>query len=155
MRQHGNKLFQVIPSKAKTDLLNNSNIAIFNNKVATTILIQDTIENIFIVQENTIWHIINRFQVECFAKANNQDIVLFFTQYFKIKRNSGQIVNNSKFLIVQNSDRNYIGPNLLYYYKKMLMCLLTNLNTLFGIINGAQIIVYRIIPNLEGNCKLF
>ena len=33
--------------------------------------------------------------------------------------------------------------------------LLTNLNILLNIVNGVRAIVYKIISNIESNCKLF
>lgn len=64
-------------TKIRTSLLNNNNIANLNNNVTTIMLIQDIFKNDVIVQWNAIWHIINRFQVQYFAKVNNQDIILF------------------------------------------------------------------------------
>lgn len=77
IRQHNNKLFQEMLIIVKTDLLNNSNITILNNKIATTVPIQDTLKNIVIIQWYTIRHTINRLQVQRFTKINNRDIILF------------------------------------------------------------------------------
>ena len=67
------------------------------------------------------------------------------------KKNSGQIIDDTDLLTVQDGEGTYIGPNILYYYKKMLVCLLTNINTQHGMINGAQTLVSEVIPDLQGN----
>lgn len=63
MWQHGHKLFQEILIRARIGLLNNNNIAVFNSKIAILMLIQDTLANIVVVQQNTIWYTINRVQL--------------------------------------------------------------------------------------------
>lgn len=40
------------------------------------------------MQQNTIRHTINTFQVQHFAKVNNQDIILFANRNSKIKKDS-------------------------------------------------------------------
>ena len=90
-----------------------------------------------------------------FAKANNRDIILFFIQHFRTKKDDGQIVDNTKLLTVQDADGSCIGSDLLYYYRRIPVCLLTNLSIELGMVNKAQTTVYEFIPNLEGNCKLF
>lgn len=47
--QHSNKFFQEMLTRVKTDLLNNGNITVFNNKVATIMLIQDILKNVVIL----------------------------------------------------------------------------------------------------------
>lgn len=69
------------------------------------------------MQQNTIWHRINTFQVQHFAKVNNQDIDLFANRNSKIKKDSNQIIDDTKFLIMQNNDKSYINLDFLYYSK--------------------------------------
>lgn len=57
-------------------------------------------------------------------------------KHFKTKKDSKRIVDNIKFLIMQDNNRSYISPNFLYYYTKMPECLLKNLNIQFNIVNG-------------------
>lgn len=50
MRQRGNKSFQEMLTRAKTGLLNNDNLVLFNNKVTTIMPIWDLLKNIVVVQ---------------------------------------------------------------------------------------------------------
>ena len=68
-------------TKAKRGLLNNGDVAVFNNKVAITMPIQDTYKNVVVVQQNVINYIINRRQVQHFTKTNNRDRILFLVQH--------------------------------------------------------------------------
>ena len=124
-------------TKVRTSLLNNGNVAVFNKKVATTMPIQDTLKNAVVMQRNVTRHTIKRLQVQCFAKANNRDIILFFAQHSRIKKDDAQIVDDTKLLTVQDGDGSCIGPGLLYYCREMPACLLTNLSTQLGMVNGA------------------
>lgn len=45
----------------------------------------------------------------------------------------------------QDGEDNCTGPDLLFYYKKILACLLANQYTPLGIINGVKAIVYGVI----------
>lgn len=58
-----------------------------------------------------------------------------FLQSFIFKKNGNQIVNNTNLLIIKNDEKICIGSSILYYYKKMPTCLLTNLKTQLGIAN--------------------
>lgn len=60
-------------------------------------------------------------------------------------------MNDIELLTIQDGNGSYIGLDLLYYCKKMPTCFLTNLNTQLGIVNRAQIMVFGIILDLEGN----
>ena len=67
------------------------------------------------------------------------------------KKDDSQFVNNIDLLIVQNGEKICIGPGILYYYERMLACLLKNLNAQnaqLGIVNGAQTLVYEVIFDL-------
>lgn len=104
-----------------------------------------------VVQWNATWYIINRLLIQCFAKVNNQDIILFSVQYSSIKKDGGKIVDDTDLFTMQDDNGTYISLNLLNYCKKMPACLLTNLSIQFGIVNEVQTTVYRVILNLRGN----
>lgn len=80
---------------------------------------------------------------------------MFPVQHSSTKKDGDQIVNDTKLLTMQNSDGSCIGPGLLYSYRQMPSCLLTNLCIQLNIVNRARTIVYEVILNPEDNCKLF
>lgn len=135
IQQHNDKPFQAILRRVKKSFLNNNNIAILNNKVAATISIHNTDEQVIIVQQNTIQYTINQIQIRQFAKTNNCNVILFFIQHSCTKKDKGQIVDNTDLLTEQDDEGICIEPGILYYCREMVACLLTNLNTQLGIVN--------------------
>lgn len=49
--------------RVRINLFNNSNIVIFNSKVATIIYIQNILQNFIVVQHNPIGHMINKLHI--------------------------------------------------------------------------------------------
>ncbi len=136
MQYLNNKLFQAMMTKARKDLFNIDNVTIVNSKIVVTILILNLDKQDVIVQQNAIWHTINRIQIKRFAKVHNRNIIIFSTEYLRTKKDGSQIVDNTNLLNVQDGKETCIGPGILYYCKIMLVCLLTNMNTPLGIVNG-------------------
>ncbi len=142
-------------TRARRGLLNNNDATILNSKVAVTILILNLDEQVVIVQRNATRHIINQIQIKRFAKAHNRDVILFPTEHSCIKKDGGQIVDDTNLLTVQDGEGTCIGPGIMYYCKRMPACLLTNMNTQLDMVNGARTLVSGIIPDLQGNTQLF
>ncbi len=113
--------------RARRGLLNNDDVAILNSKVAVTIPILNPDEQVVIVQQNATRHTINRIQIKRFAKAHNRDVILFLVENFCTKKDGGQIVDDTDLLTIQDGE-GCIGPDILYYCKRMPTCLLTNMN---------------------------
>lgn len=61
IQQYDDQFFQEMLIKIRIGLFNNINIVIFNSKVIIIIPIQNILENIIIVQQNIIPHMINKF----------------------------------------------------------------------------------------------
>ncbi len=155
MRQHDNKPFQAILTIARKGLLNNNDVVILNSKVAVTIPILNPDEQVVIVQRNGTRHTINRIQIKQFAKAYNRNVILFLAEYSRTKKDGGQIDDDTDLLTVQDGKETCIGPGILYYYKGMPACLLININTQLGMVNGAQTFIFGVIPDPQGNTQLF
>lgn len=64
-------------------------------------------------------------------------------------------MNNTDLLIVQDGKKTCIKLGILYYYRKIFACLLTNLNIQLGMVNRTQTSVFEIIPDPQGNAQLF
>ncbi len=89
-----------------------------------------------IVQQNATRHTINWIQIKRFAKAHNCDIIFFPAEHSRTKKDSGQTVDDTNLLTVQDGEKTCIGPGILYYYKGIPAYLLTNMNTQLGMVNG-------------------
>ena len=137
MRQQNDKTFHSLLTKAGKELLNNNDIDTLNNKIACSIPTNNFDKNVVIIQRNETRHIINRLQIKRLTQANGQDIILFSDHHSRTKKEGGQVVENRELLTIQDREGNYIRPGLLYYYKKMPACLLSNVCTKLGMINGA------------------
>ncbi len=100
MQQHDDKLFQAMLTRARRDLLNNNNVAILNNKIALMIPILNLDKQVVIVQQNATWHTINWIQTKRFPKAHNHNIIFFLVEHLHIKKDSGQIVDDTDLLTI-------------------------------------------------------
>ncbi len=129
MRQHNDKSFQAILTRARRGLLNNDDIAILNSKVAVTIPILNPDEQVVIVQQNVTWHTINRIQIKRFAKAHNRNVIFLLVEHLRTKKGSGQIFDDTDLLTVQDGEGTCIGQGILYYCKGMPAYILTKMNT--------------------------
>ncbi len=87
-------------TRARQGFLNVDDTTILNSKVVVIIPILNPNEYIVMVQQNAIWHTINRIQIKRFAKANNRDVIFFPVEYCHTKKYDGQIVNNIDLLNV-------------------------------------------------------
>ncbi len=66
--------------------LTHGDIAILNGKVVRTLILSDPLKNIVIVQRNKTRHLINRLQIEKFARSVGHDIIIFSAQHSHTKR---------------------------------------------------------------------
>lgn len=147
MRHQNDKPFQTMLTRARRGLLDNNDVAVLNNKVASSLPIHSPDENVVIVQQNATRHTINRLQIRRFAKTNNRDVILFPAQHTRTKKDGGQIVEDADLLTIQDGEGMCISPGLLYYCRGMPPCLLTNLNTQLSMVNGARITVFGVVPD--------
>lgn len=67
MRQQNNEVFHNFLTRARKKLLNNDNIDIFSNSVASSIPINNINKNIVIVQWNATSYIINKLQIKYYV----------------------------------------------------------------------------------------
>lgn len=81
MRQQNDKAFHNLLTRARKRLLNNDNVDIINNRIVSSIAINDVDKNVVIVQQSATRQIINRLQTKHFAQANRRDIILFHNKH--------------------------------------------------------------------------
>ena len=68
----------------------------------------------------------------------------------RTKKEGGQVVEDRELLTIQDGEGKCLGPGLLYYCRGMPACLLSNVFTKLGIVNGARGIVQGFIPHHQG-----
>ncbi len=102
------------------------------------------------VQRNKTRHFINLLQIEIFACTNNQEIIIFLGEYYRMKKDSGNLIQHEQLFESQDGEGNYIRPGLLLYYKWMPNCLLANQCIPLDIVNGVRAIVHGVISHLNG-----
>ena len=150
MGQQNNKVFHNLLTRARKGLLNNNNVDTLNNRIASSIPIDNVDKNEVIVQQNATRHIINRLQINRFAQANRRDVIIFLGQYTRTRKEGGQVVENKELLTIQDGEGKCIGPGLFYYCRGMPTYLLSNVCTKLGMVNGARGIIQGFIPYLQG-----
>ena len=146
MRQHNDKVFHSLLTRARKKLLKNDDVDIFNSRIAYSILTNNINKNIVIVKQNKTRHIIIYIVKRVWGwdrgwgwiwTVYGQDVTLFPGHHFRTKKKGGQIVKNKELLTIQDGEGNCIEPRLLYYYGEMPACLLLNIYTKLGMVNRA------------------
>ena len=150
MRQQNDKAFRDLLTRARKGLLNNDDVDTLNSRITSSILIDHVDKNFVIVQRNASRHIINRLQIKRFAQANGRDVIIFPGHHIRTKKEGGQVVEDRELLTIQDGEDKCIEPRLLYYCRGMPACLLSNVCTKLGIVNGARGIVQGFIPHPQG-----
>lgn len=112
-------------------------VAIFNGKLVTILILNDLLKNIVIVQCNKIGHLISYLQIEGFAWSVGYNIIIFLAQHSQTKREGEKNILHMDLSSIQDRDHRAIGPSLLYYYKGMPVALLTNICTVLDMVHGA------------------
>lgn len=63
-----------------------------------------------------------------------------------MKKDDNNLIQYKLLFETQNKEGNYTGPDLLFYYNKILACLLANQYTPLSIVNNVRANIYRVIP---------
>lgn len=145
MRQQSDPIFTQLLRRARMGALTQADVSKLNEKVVTGLTLSDPLNNIVIVQRNKTRHLINRLQIERFARSVGHDIVIFPAQHSRTKREGGEAILQKDLFSIQDGDCGATGPGLLYYCKGMPVALLTNMCTALGMVNGARSTAYGII----------
>lgn len=150
MQQKANLVFQELLKQARRGLLNIHNVNILDKKVATNLSDSGSLDTVVVVQKNKTRHLVNRVQIEQFACTNNQTIVIFPTEHYRLKKDGGNLVWHELLFDTQNGERNCTDSGLLLYCKVMPANLLANEYTYLGIVNGVKAIIHGIVPHSDG-----
>lgn len=138
MRQAKDPLFQNLLARARSGMLNGTDLTLLNEKVITSLTdprLQDTIT---IVKSNSLRHIINRVCLEHFAITRHQKIYIFPAAHTRTRSTSPRFqLHLDDLLQIPDQGTKIPFPGLLLYTRNMPAMVLTNICTPLGLVNGA------------------
>ena len=102
------------------------------------------------MRSNKLRHLLNRQQIERFARSRRQKIILYLARHTRLKKASkARNIDIDRLLELQdNSDVK--SPGILMYTKDMPAAILSNISTPLGIVNGAQGKVTGVVSDPKG-----
>ncbi len=150
MHQIDNPVFNVLLQRVHAGSLTDADVTILNNKVAKVFPLHDPLKNTVIIQKNKSRHMINRLQVERFARHTGRDSIIFPAYHAYNRKNGRELIIYHDIIKIQDCEHGAIGPDLLYYSKEMPYIVLANVCTPLGIMNGAIAIAYGVVPYPDG-----
>lgn len=124
-----------------------SNVDILNQKVETNLLDPKDLDIIDVVQRNKHWHLINCMQIEQFARANRQTIIIFPAKHHCLKKDGSNFVQYEILFKAKDGEENCPGPGLLYYCKEMPTNILANQCTPLGIVNKVEKTIHGVMSH--------
>lgn len=146
MRQLQDKTYHELVQRARTGTISQADVDLLNTRIAINLDAEDE-DNICIVRENKLRHMINRLQIERFAEARNQMIYLFPATHTRAKLVKAS-ENPSLDMVLQEQDRSEVkAPGLFLYTPNMPAMVLSNLCTRLGIVNGARGRAVEVVPD--------
>ncbi len=81
MYQQSDPIFVQLPRQVRKGELTEADVSILNEKVVTSPILNNLLNNIVIVPQNKIRHLINRLQIKRFAHFVDHNIVIFPAQH--------------------------------------------------------------------------
>jgi hypothetical protein len=150
MRQQHDVGYHQLLKRARNATITQADVDLLNTRVVTQLESLPDRINTCIVRTNKLRHLINRLQIEKFARTRGQKIFIFPARHMRWKKAKGlRNLEVDKLLEVQDSS-NVKGPGLLMYTQNMPTAVLSNISTRLGIVNGAQGRAIGVVPDLDG-----
>jgi hypothetical protein len=150
MRQQNDLEYHQLLTRARNATLTQADVDLLNTRVVPQLETRPDRTNTCIVRTNKLRHLINRQQIEIFARSRGQKIILFPARHTRCKKARGtRNIDVDKLLELQDNS-NVKSPGLLMYTKDMPAAVLSNISTPLGIVNGAQGKAVGVVPDLEG-----
>jgi hypothetical protein len=106
--------------------------------------------NTCVVRTNKLRHLINRLQIETFARSRRQKIFIFPARHTRWKKAKGTRNLDVDKLLEMQDGSNVKGPGLLLYTQNMPAAVLSNISTHLGLVNGAQGRAVGVVPDPDG-----
>jgi hypothetical protein len=150
MRQQHDTTYHQLLQRARNATITQADVDLLNTRVVTQLESRPDRINTCIVQTNKLRHLINRLQIERFARSQGQKIFIFPARHTRWKKAKGtRNVEVDRLLEVQDGS-NVKGPGLLMYTPTMPAAVLSNISTRLGIVNGAQGRAIGVVPDPDG-----
>ena len=157
MRQITDLPYRNLLARARSGTLTDDDIATLNSRVITSFSSFPLEDTTAITKLNALRHIINRIQIEHFARTRNQRIFIFPALH--TRTNSSSATNLSlradDLLGLPDHGTKVPFPGLLLYTLSMPTMILTNICTAAGLVNGATGRTTGIIVDPTGKFSLW
>jgi len=147
MRQQQDPEYYNLLKRARNGLLTEADVDLLNSRVVTRLEMRSGRTNTCIVRTNRLRHLINRLQIERFARKRRQKIFIFPAHHTRWKKAMGlrDLAVDQLFEVQDGSDVK--GAGLLMYTQDMPSMILSNICTPLGIVNGAQGKAIGVVPD--------
>src|SRR5579871_2826950 len=150
MRQRDDVAYHKLLQRARNATITQADVDLLNTRVVTQLESRPDRINTCVVRTNKLRHLINRLQIERFARSRGQKIFIFPARHTRWKKAKGtRNLDVDKLLEVQDGS-NVKGPGLLMYTQNMPTAMLANISTRLGIVNGAQGRAVGVVPDPDG-----
>ena len=152
MRQAEDVPYRNLLTRARAGTLTNDDMLTLNSKAITSLTDPHLQTTTAVVKLNALRHVINRFQVERFARAKQQRIIIFPAIHTRT-RSSGatDLTLHADDLLGRPEQGAKIPvPELMLYTLSMPTMVLTNICTPVGLVNGAIGEAVGVVVDPEG-----
>ena len=150
MRQQHDAAYHNLLKHARNATITQTDVDLLNTRVVTQLESRPDRINTCVVRTNKLRHLINRLQIENFARSRGQKIFIFPARHTRWKKAKGtHNPDVDKLLEVQDSS-DVKGPGLLIYTQNMPTAVLSNISTRLGIVNGAYGRAIGVVPDPDG-----
>jgi len=148
-QQHDDTYYQLL-KRARNGTITQADVDLLNTRVVKQLESRPDRINTCVVRTNKLRHLINRLQIERFARSRGQKIFIFPARHTRWKKARGtRNLDVDKLLEVQDGS-NVKGPGLLLYTQNMPAAVLSNISTRLGLVNGAQGRAVGVVPDPDG-----
>ncbi|KAJ5198759.1 uncharacterized protein N7498_007876 [Penicillium cinerascens] len=139
MRQAEDLPYRNILTRARTATLTHDDILVLNSKAITSLDDPRLHATTAVVKLNALRHIINRFQIERFARSKRQRILIFPALHTRTRSSAPTdlTLHADDLLGLPEQGAKIPFPGLILYTLSMPTMLLTNICTPAGLVNGA------------------
>jgi hypothetical protein len=139
MRQINDIPYQNLLARARAGALTQDDLSILNSKTITSLASPHLEDATAVTKMNAIRHVINRIQIQRFARARHQKVFIFPALHTRT-RSSGPTnlrLHADDLLGIPEQGTKVPSPGLLLYTASMPAMVLTNISTQVGLVNGA------------------
>jgi hypothetical protein len=140
MRQINNIPYQNLLTRARAGALTQDDLSILNSKTITSLASPHLEDATAVTKINAIRHVINRIQIQRFARARHQKVFIFPALHTRTRSSSptNLRLHADDLLSIPKQGTKVPSPGLLLYTASMPAMVLTNISTQVGLVNGAS-----------------